>query len=248
MDRILEICAADIDSVRAAAEGGAQRVELCSALALGGITPSEGFIAVAASYKTVKCHVLIRPREGDFVYSPEELAVMLRDIDTAASCGASGVVIGALTPDDRVDTDACALLIKRAKDHGLSVTFHRAFDCVTQPFEALDAVISLGADRLLTSGCAKSAPEGAAMLKRLNERAAGRISLIAAAGINSGNAAVVLRLSGCSELHSSARRPLPQGNAVNRSISSVAAGFYADRKLTACADEVRAILSVMKLQ
>lgn len=246
MENVLEICAGDIGSVLAATEGGAHRVELCSALEVGGLTPSEGFIRAAATQKGVKCHVLIRPRGGDFVYSHDEVDIMLDDIATAARCGASGVVIGALTPDNRVDSDICAGLIDRAKGLGLSVTFHRAFDCVSDPSAALDAIVSMGADRLLTSGMARSAMEGVAVLKRLNERAAGRITLIAAAGVSSANAAEVVRLSGCHEIHASARKPV-RSSAVC-SADGVCSEFYSDTRLTTDAAEVKAILkSIQKL-
>lgn len=244
MENILEVCAGDIGSVMAAAEGGAQRVELCAALALGGVTPSEGFVRAAAAQIGVKCHVLIRPREGDFVYTRYEAEIMLDDIDMAARCGATGVVIGALTPDNRIDADICGTLIERAKEAGLSVTFHRAFDCVANPLEALETVISMGADRLLTSGLARTAMEGADMLHRLNLHARGRISLIAAAGVNSANAAQVLRLSSCHEIHASARKPVR--SLAECSEGGVSSEFYSDTRLTTDAAEVRAILKAIQ--
>lgn len=244
MNAILEICAGDIASVAAAAKAGAQRVELCSALALGGITPSEGFIREARKFRELKIHVLIRPREGDFVYSPAETEVMLADIETASRSGADGVVVGALRPDASVDTETTGRLIEKAKSLGLSVTFHRAFDLVADPFEALEAVIALGADRLLTSGAAPSAQSGAEMLRRLNERAGGRISLIAASGVNSGNTAEILSVSGCREIHASARRKV--ATAMQSSRSGVAMGSDSESdtvRLTTSPAEVSAIIN-----
>ena len=166
---LLEVCAGDIESVYAASRGEAQRVELCSALADGGITPSTGFIRQAVRVPGMKVHVLIRPRGGDFLYTPEEVASMTDDIVAAREAGAHGVVIGALTPDGDIDMDACRQMMEAAS--GMNVTFHRAFDLCRDPFEALDHIIALGCNRLLTSGQAASALDGAPMLRQLVDRA-----------------------------------------------------------------------------
>lgn len=243
MKRLLEICAGDICSVAAAAAGGADRVELCSALALGGVTPSEGFVRRAVKYDGLKCHVLIRPREGDFIYSPEEGEVMLADVEMAARCGAAGVALGALRPDATVDTVICGRLIDRARELGLSVTFHRAFDLVGNPMEALETVVALGADRILTSGLAFTALEGAQMLRRLMEAAAGRIGLIAAAGVNSGNAAQVLGESGCREIHASARS-LVESPMMRR--GDVAMGADASSDYSRLTTDVAEVMKIVK--
>lgn len=198
----LEICAADIESVRAAEAAGAQRVELCSALAEGGVTPSAGFIAEARKSRDLGLMVLIRPRGGDFVYSPEEVDCMVADIATCALLGADGVVIGALTPDGEVDMPGCRRMIAAAGS--MSVTFHRAFDMTRDPARALEDIITLGCDRILTSGQALSAPEGAPMLRRLRELAAGRIRIMAGAGVKSTNLAALLRDAHPDEVHASA--------------------------------------------
>lgn len=242
MKTILEICAGDIASVRAAADGGADRVELCAALGAGGLTPSQGFIAEAVRVGGVKVHVLIRAREGHFVYTADELEIMNRDIATAAQCGAAGVVIGALRHDATVDVDACRLLVKTARQHGLSVTFHRAFDQVRDPFTALEEIIGLGCDRLLTSGLRPTALEGAGMLHDLNEAAANRIVIIAASGVNSRNVAEIISRSGCHEVHASARSEVASPMTFTR--NSVTMGSIADedfRRLTTDIDEVRNI-------
>lgn len=242
MKNILEICAGDIDSVLAAARGGAQRVELCSALALGGLTPSLGFINQAVKVKGLRVHVLIRPREGDFVYTPNEVAVMLSDIDAAARAGAHGVVIGALLPDGSIDFEACRVMVDRAKAHGLSVTFHRAFDRSADPLTALNQVIALGCDYLLTSGCAPSAMEGVEMLRKLHTEAAGRITIIAAAGINSANAAEILRRSGCTQIHASARSAVPSRMQFSRSGVAMGAADSEANRLTTNQEEVSKII------
>jgi copper homeostasis protein len=198
---LYEICLESADDVAAAAEAGADRVELCAALFEGGITPSQGMIeqAVAVAAGRLRVHVIIRPRGGDFIYTPYEAEVMLRDIAAAKAAGADGVVIGALTPDAEIDTDLCARLVEAARP--LSVTFHRAYDVTRDPEKAFEDVVSLGVDRLLTSGAAPSALEGADLIARLVEKAAGRIIVLPAAGINERTAARVAEQTGAQELH-----------------------------------------------
>jgi copper homeostasis protein len=196
-----EICLESADDVAAAAEAGADRVELCAALFEGGLTPSAGMIeqAVAVAAGRIKVHVIIRPRGGDFIYTPFEAEVMLRDIRIAKAAGADGVVIGALTPDAEIDTELGARLVEAARP--LSVTFHRAFDVTRTPEKAFEEVIALGVDRLLTSGAAPSALEGADLIARLVETAAGRIIVLPAGGITERTAARVAAETGAGELH-----------------------------------------------
>lgn len=199
----LEACCADLQSVRAAMEGGANRVELCQALGLDGLTPSAGMIATAAGMG-IPVQVLIRPREGNFVYDKDEVLCMLRDIRHARQLGVNGVVIGALQADGSIDEEAVRLLVEEAE--GMSITFHRAFDVCTHPEEALEQIISLGCHRLLTSGQAPTAEQGIPLLKRLVEQAAGRISIMPGAGVNVDNARRILSETGASEIHGSLRR------------------------------------------
>lgn len=200
---LLEVCAGDLESVRAAAEGGAARVELCSALGEGGVTPSIGFIRQALLVPGLRVHVLIRPRGGDFLYTPEEVNAMVADIEACREAGAHGVVIGALTPDGDIDLPSCRRMIEAAGE--MSVTFHRAFDLCRNPEEALDTIIELGCDRLLTSGQAATAIEGTPLLRRLHDRAAGRLVILAGGGVTPDNAADILIGSGTNEVHASAR-------------------------------------------
>lgn len=200
---ILEVCAGDIQSVRNAAAGGAARVELCSGLSEGGLTPSEGVIRAAMQVPGIKVNVLIRPRQGDFLYSEDEVEIMLSDIRRCRGLGVNGVVIGALTTNGDVDCEVCARLIEAAC--GLSITFHRAFDLVRDPMQALEDVVRLGCDRILTSGCAPSAIEGAETLRQLQQQANGRIVILAGGGVNPGNAREIIERSGVRELHASAR-------------------------------------------
>jgi len=200
---ILEVCCGDIESVRAAKEGGAQRVELCRALELDGLTPSEAMMEEAIGMG-IPVQVLVRPREGDFVYNKDEVEGMSRDIRLAKRLGANGVVIGALKPDGSIDEDIIRRLVGEAE--GLSITFHRAFDVCTHPEEALEQIISLGCHRLLTSGQAPTAEQGIPLLKRLVEQAAGRISIMPGAGVNVDNARRILSETGASEIHGSLRK------------------------------------------
>lgn len=203
---ILEVCAGDIQSVAAAARGGAQRVELCSALSDGGVTPSTGFIRKALEVEGLTVHVLIRPRGGDFLYSPAEVEAMTDDIVAARETGAHGVVIGALTRDGNIDLDACKKMVEAAA--GMNITFHRAFDLCRDPFTALDQIIALGCNRLLTSGQAASAIEGVDLLRQLVERADGRLTILAGGGVSPENAAEIIRRSGTNEVHASARHTI----------------------------------------
>lgn len=202
-EQILEICAADIDSVQAAARGGASRIELCSALSEGGVTPSVGLIRESKKIDSLLVHVLIRPRGGDFIYSPEEVACMETDVETAVMNGADGIVIGALNPDGTIDTDTCRRLISKAK--GCNVTFHRAFDLCKDPESALEQIVSLGCTRILTSGQQASAEAGIPLLKRLVDLAGDRITILPGGGVSPDNAAKIIKETGCHELHASAR-------------------------------------------
>lgn len=207
MKPILEVCCADIESAIAASEGGAQRIELCSALSADGLTPSGALIAAARALPGIKLHVLIRPREGNFVYTPSEQAVMMADISLAADLGADGVVIGALTPEGELDIPLCMALASKAVAKGLNVTFHRAFDQCIDPFNALEQIIAMGCNRLLTSGQAPTAAEGIKMIADLQRIAGSRLIVMPGAGVNPSNAANILTATGCTEIHSSCRMP-----------------------------------------
>ena len=201
--RKLEVCCGDLQSVRAAIEGGAHRVELCEALELDGLTPSEAMMESAIGMG-IPVQVLIRVREGDFVYNKDEICKMRNDIRLARKLGAAGVVIGALMPDGSIDEEAIRCMMDEAE--GLSVTFHRAFDVCHEPEEALEKIISLGCHRLLTSGQATTAEQGIPMLKKLVEQADDRIIIMPGAGVNPQNASRILEETGALEIHGSLRR------------------------------------------
>ena len=199
---LLEICAGDIDSVYAAARGGADRVELCCALSEGGLTPSVGMIEEALTVGGIKVNVLIRPRTGDFVYSNAELRVMVRDIATCRMLGVNGVVFGALKPDGDIDTEACRRMAEAAG--GLHMTFHRAFDMCRDPRETVKSILALGCDRILTSGLAATAMEGAALIGELQAEFPS-ITFIAAGGVSPENVVEIIERARVREVHASAK-------------------------------------------
>ena len=196
-----EICSGSLQSALNAQEAGADRVELCSALSLGGLTPSYGFIELARKRLKIDVNVLIRPRQGDFLYDSDEIAVMIRDIIACAQMGVNGVVIGALDQFGNVDVDACRAMVAVAKHHGMSVTFHRAIDRACNIMAALEDVISLGADRILSSGGKPTSLEGLETLEQMNAAAAGRITIMPGGGVNAGNIRQILEVSGAQEIH-----------------------------------------------
>lgn len=200
---ILEIAANSVASALAAQEGGAGRVELCTALELGGLTPSSGQIALAREKLSIPLYVLIRPRAGDFLYSDLEYETMLRDIEACAKAGCDGVVIGALDADGNVDMPRCHGLIAAAGQ--LGVTFHRAFDVTRDPLTALEDLVALGCERVLTSGAQPSAIEGAPLIRQLVELAAWRIAVMPGAGVTPDNLDELMAKTGASEFHASAK-------------------------------------------
>ena len=200
---LLEIAANSLASALAAQAGGADRVELCENLGEGGATPSYGTLALARERLRIPLYVLIRPRGGDFVYSPDEWEVMRRDVELCARLGCDGVVIGALDAAGNVDMAGCRVLAEAAGTMG--ITFHRAFDCVADRAAALEDVVALGCQRILTSGGADDALRGAAVIAADIARANGRLALMAGAGLTVGNIADVVRVSGVREVHASAK-------------------------------------------
>jgi len=196
---IVEVCVDSVESAMAAETGGAERVELCDNLMEGGTTPSAGAIAAARSKLNIKLHVIIRPRGGDFCYSDVEFEVMKRDIEFAKHLGVDGVVIGILLPDGAIDVTRTRDLIELARP--MSVTFHRAFDMTRDAFEALETLIGLGIDRILTSGQEPSVIEGLELIAELVKRADERITIMACGGVNERNIKRVVAESGVRELH-----------------------------------------------
>lgn len=201
---LLEVCIDDLAGLEAAVAGGADRVELCSALALGGLTPSVGLMEIAATFD-IPCHAMIRPRAGGFVYSEEEIDVMLADIDAARRSGLAGVVFGASLSDGRLDGPVLSTLAKAAA--GLDLTLHRAFDLVPDVAEAVEIAVGLGFTRILTSGRGTTALEGRAGIAEAVSAARGRIMIMPGSGISDGNVRDIL-LPGIREIHASCSVPI----------------------------------------
>ncbi len=196
---LIEACVDSVESALAAAKGGAKRVELCAALLEGGLTPSAGAIAITREKIDIGLHVIIRPRGGDFLYTGLEQDVMLRDIDTAKAEGADGVVIGILDAEGRVDVSRTGELVECARP--MSVTFHRAFDMTREPFAALETLVGLGVDRILTSGQEESAMAGLDFLRELVERAGERVVIMPAGNIHESNVTKIANETRAKELH-----------------------------------------------
>jgi copper homeostasis protein len=203
---LLEVCVDSTESAIAAQEGGAHRVELCDNLLEGGTTPGPGSISVARKYLTIGLNVMIRPRGGDFCYSDLEFEIMCGDIEAAQELGADGVVLGILKPNGAVDKKRTRALVARARP--MTVTFHRAFDVTRDPYAALDTLIELGIDRVLTSGQEASAIEGLDLIAELIDRAGDRIIIMPGGGINERNIARVLQIAHPREIHLTAFSPV----------------------------------------
>ncbi|MGF1784709.1 copper homeostasis protein CutC [Photobacterium swingsii] len=207
----LEVCIDNLESLHYAQQGGATRIELCSSLALGGLTPSAGFMQLAAKHATIPVYAMIRPRQGDFLFSSDDVEIMLADIHAAKHAQLQGIVVGALTRDGHVDRDILHALMKQAGT--LGVTFHRAIDQCADPFAALDTVMQAGCERVLTSGLAPSAPEGITMIKRMVEHCVkhygDRFSIMPGAGVTADNAASIIKQTGVSEIHLSGKSTRP---------------------------------------
>lgn len=195
---LIEVCAYSLASCLTAQTAGADRIELCGGQPEGGTTPSAGLIRLARRHLQIPLSVMIRPRGGDFLYADTELAVMEADIETAKSYGVDGIVLGVLRTNGTVDEAATYRFVRQA--HPLPVTFHRAFDVARDPAEALEAIIRAGAARVLTSGQQPTAEAGRPLIRQLVQQAAGRIEIIAGAGVNAQNALLLMH-TGIDTLH-----------------------------------------------
>lgn len=210
MSAILEICVDDPTGLDAAVAGGADRIELCSALELGGLTPSAALLELAL--KTgCPVHMMVRPRAGGFVLEDGEAALMVEEIGIAIARGVAGVVVGALLPDGRLDREALARFREAARD--AAIVLHRAIDLVTDPVAAVREAASLDYDKILSSGGAPTAIEGMATLAAMVAAAGERLSIIAGSGVTPDNVARLIAATGVREVHGSASRPSPEPDA-----------------------------------
>ena len=199
----IEICIGSVQSAVNAQAGGAHRVELCDNLGEGGTTPSLGMVEIVRKHLDIGVMVMIRPRGGDFLYSDDEFEIMKLNLKKLHGMGVDGVVFGCLDSKGTVDIERTAELVELAKTGGrpMSVTFHRAFDMTRDPFEALEALLALGVDRVLTSGQAQSAMLGADLIRQLQTTAGDRLIVLPAVGINATNGSEIIEKTGVKELH-----------------------------------------------
>lgn len=204
---LVEACIDSALGARRAVAAGARRLELCTGLVEGGLTPSLGLMQVVREEISTPIHVLIRPRGGDFLYETDEIATMLADIAAAKRLGMAGVVIGALRADGRVDEDVTRRLVDAARP--MAVTFHRAFDLALGPIEAMEALTRLGIERVLTSGQAPTAEQGIPVLRELVGWSNGRVTVLAGGGITEKNAAKLVKETGVREIHLRGSAPEP---------------------------------------
>lgn len=204
---LLEVCVDSPAGFHAAVEGGADRIELCSSLAVGGLTPSPGFMAFAAK-SARPSRAMIRPRVGSYVFSEDEIDVMRRDIDAAREAGLAGVVIGANLASGALDEKAIARLAQHAA--GLELTLHRSVDLSPKPLDAVDIAIGLGFRTILTSGGSLKAPDGAETIAAMVARAGARLEILGGSGLNPGNVASFIRKTKVQAVHGSFSAPWPE--------------------------------------
>jgi copper homeostasis protein len=211
---VLEVCVASVDDALAAVRGGADRLELNAGLALGGLTPSAGLFAEVMARVSVPVIAMVRPRPGGFYYSPSDLAAMRRDAEAFVAGGAAGLAFGVLTENGEIDVARCRVLRDVCGER--EAVFHRAFDVTPDPFGALDRLIELGIRRVMTSGQEPSAAKGADLIAELVGRAAGRIEILPAGGVNAQTVRDVVRRTGCDQVHASLRTGMRDPSAAAR--------------------------------
>ncbi len=240
---IVEVCSYSVEDCIRAQAAGAGRVELCADVFAGGTTPSIGLQQQVKAVTDLDVAVMIRPRGGDFVYSDDELQIMARDITAAARAGADAVVFGLLTKEGRVDMDRAAPLVEQAKEHGLTTVFHRAFDVTPDAMEALEAIIHLGMDRLLTSGQRKRAAEGLEPLEALIGAAGSELEIMPGGGVRSDNVDSILALN-VRSIHTGRSRQIPSPMQWHNDEVSMGLPAFNDRERRLVDDEeIRRIVS-----
>ncbi len=236
----LEICANSVTSALAAQAGGADRVEFCQCLEIGGTTPSHGQIRLARRSVSIGIHVLIRPRGGDFLYSDLEFEEMKADIQFCKEAQCDGVVIGLLNADGSVDAERTAELVALAQP--MHVTFHRAFDVCDDPVAALETIIACGCGRLLTSGMRNTAIEGQELIRQLVEQAGERIVIMPGSGVHEGNISQLARATGATAFHTSAKVVCESG----MTYSKAEVGGMGDTVWVSSKEKIRQIADILK--
>jgi copper homeostasis protein len=238
-----EICVDSSAAVRAAKDAGAARVELCAALLEGGITPSRGMIRQARAIAGIGLHVMIRPRGGDFLFDADEMAIMRSDIETAKDEGADGVVVGLLTPQAEIDVERTRELVALARP--LSVTFHRAFDMTPDPMRAMETLIGLGLDRVLTSGQEATVLEGLPLIAELIRKAGNRIVIMPGGGITARNVDRIVAAAQPKEIHFACLEPAASGMRFRREHVFMGGELRPPEydRLTTSAPSIRAVIA-----
>ena len=239
---IIEIATSDFTTTASAVAGGADRIELCANLAEGGTTPSYGLIRKCRESFSILLYPIIRPRGGDFLYDAAEFEIMLQDVRLCRELGCDGVVIGLLNRDGSIDLSRTGQLMEAA--YPMGVTFHRAFDRCRDPFEALEQLIALGAERILTSGQQPAAPEGAALIAQLQEAADERIIIMPGSGVRKENIKQLAAQTGCLEFHSSLRGKTDSLMAYRHPAFAASAESYQNNAIDA--EEVRSLIAALK--
>lgn len=240
----VEICVDNLESVITANQFPIDRIELCSALAVGGLTPNLGFIQQAQQISTIPLALMIRPRAGDFLYSEDAIQIMLNDIATAKQLGIQAVVFGALSANGEIDLATTELLVKASQ--GMEITFHRAFDFCKDPITALEQLIDLGCHRILTSGQAATAFDEIPVIQQLVKQANGRIQVMAGCGVNADNVKQIIEQTKVPEIHFSAKG---QRQSLMDSISSARMGTSSQDNVLDIADsqKIKGILKYISL-
>ncbi|WP_265974732.1 copper homeostasis protein CutC [Brucella intermedia] len=233
MSVLLEVCVDSAEGLYSAIEGGADRIELCSALELGGLTPSQALMELASD-APIPVYAMIRPRAGSFCFSAEDEAIMAADIGNARNAGLAGVVLGASLADGSLDITLLERLIAEAK--GLGTTLHRAFDLVPDAETALEQAIALGFERILTSGLSQTAEEGLDNLRHLAGKAGKRISIMPGSGVSAGNVGRIIEATGATEVHASCRVAVEEKDS-----RAIAFGFAGERSFRTSAQRVSAL-------
>lgn len=243
---LIEVCVEGVDSLMAAQEAGADRVELCAALAEGGLTPSLGTVRKALRIAKIPVRVMIRPRAGDFLYSDAEFASMLADAEVLAKEGAHGVVAGFLDADGSVDEVRTRAFVEAAAPS--TVTFHRAFDMARDTSESLEALVRCGVSCVLTSGGRPTAESGARILRQIHQQAAGRLTVVACGGIRAQNLAAISSATGIGEFHCGPLRQMESGMRFHNPAISMSGGDPSREYRTTICDEaaVRAVVEAAR--
>lgn len=229
MERIIEICCGSYEDAMAAYRGGAKRIELNSALYLGGLTPSLGTLQLVRKNTDLKVIAMVRPRGAGFCYSDADFEVMKTDAEILMENGADGIAFGCLDENGEIQTERTQIMVDIIKKYHGEAVFHRAFDCVKDPYESMEKLITLGVDRVLTSGLKAKAPDGIGLITELQRRYGDKIEILAGSGISASNALDIMKKTGIYQVHSSCKGWVKDATTTGKEVSySYAEGVHGD--------------------